>query len=88
MRVLNVKINSSVVKFNLAVILVTALSYATAWITGNQDALSEILTPNQLTLLMVVVNIVTIFLRNTNLKGLPPIERVSKNKEDEEASKK
>lgn len=87
MRVLNVKINSSVVKFNLAVILVTALSYLTAWVTGNQDALAEILTPNQLTALMVLVNIVTIFLRNTNLKGLPPIEKVKKEDSVEDSQK-
>lgn len=76
MKIWRLKINSSVVIFNLGVFLFIALSYITGFITGNEALIREVFGPTTAGLITMIGNLITIWLRSSNLKGLPPIEWV------------
>lgn len=74
MKVMRLKINSSVVILNISIILVTIGAAIAAWVTGNEAMLKELLGPEATALLITLSSIATIYFRTTGLKGLPPIE--------------
>lgn len=83
MKIWRLKINSSVITFNLSVFLVAALIYVTGWITGNQELVKDIFGPETSGAILMVTNILSVLLRSSNLKGLPPIEIVKPDKATE-----
>jgi hypothetical protein len=74
MKIWRLKINSSVVTFNLGLFLVTAGLYLASWITGNQQILTDIFGVETAGMILMITNIATVILRNTNQQGLKPIE--------------
>lgn len=78
MKVGAIKINSSVVTFNLMSIIVIAGLWLVDLITKNQDLVTEIFGQEQTSLIIMAVNIITIVLRNINVTGKKPIEIIRK----------
>lgn len=80
----SIKINSSVVKFNLLVIFASVFAAFYAWFGGNQEMLKDVFSPATLSIITTIMGIINLALRTTNVKGLPPVEIVSKNTTNEE----
>lgn len=74
----SIKINSSVVKFNLLVILTSIFTVFATWFTDNQAALEEVLGSPWILAITSIISVVNVILRTTNLRGLPPVEIVKK----------
>lgn len=73
MKIWRVKINSSVVSVNLGVFLAMAAAYIVAFITNNMAVLTEVFGSETTPAFVMVANILTIWLRLTNVQGLPPV---------------
>lgn len=78
MKILGIKINSSVVGFNLITFFVMAIGSLAAWLTENQAALQDIFSPEQVMGIVAIVNLINLILRTTNVTGKKPVERVDK----------
>lgn len=74
MRIFNLRINSSVITFNLSAFIVIALTYLTSMVTENQDIINQIFTPTQSMAILGVVSVLTMWLRVSNLQGKKPVE--------------
>lgn len=80
MKILNVKINSSVISFNLLALVAMLIGTLGAWVTDNQQLINEVLTPTQAMVAVGVVNMVNLYLRTSNVQGKKPIELVDKSR--------
>lgn len=74
MRIFNININSSVVTFNVIAIIGAIVAYLVDWVTGNQETLSTVFTPEQISIGLAIFSAINIFLRTQNVTGRPPIE--------------
>lgn len=84
---MKVKINSSVVKFNLLALVLSVLGFIAAWVSGNMQVLNEVLTVEQVAGIVAIVNIINLVLRTTNTLGLKPFEVVEKDTKDSPETK-
>lgn len=80
MKLAGIKINSSVVGFNLLALITMALASLGVWLTDNQAALQDIFSTEQVMGAIAIVNIINLILRTTNITGKKPIEKVDKNR--------
>lgn len=78
MKIGAIKINSSVVTFNLMSILVIAGLWIAEQVTNNPELINDLFGAQQAALITMAVNIITIVLRNVNVTGQKPIEIVRK----------
>jgi hypothetical protein len=78
MKILRLKINSSVVLINAAYILVMLATAIVGWATDNQELLKATLSPGQFMVFSTIQSLVTIWLRTTNVQGNKPVEIVPK----------
>lgn len=85
---MKIKINSSVVKFNLFTLILGVLGFLVTWISGNMELLNSVLTVEQVAGVVAIVNVINLVLRTTNTLGLKPYEIVKKTdgKEDSNVS--
>ena len=86
--VMKIKINSSVVKFNVIQILAYIATYLIVVYTNHKDSIESVLTVEQAAILGSVIAIVNIILRTTNLNGLMPVEIIRKENEETVEEKK
>lgn len=74
-----IKINSSVVKFNVGVVLVSFGLWLTGFLTSNPNLINDVVGQNNAALVMGLIGVITTILRTTNLQGKPPVEVIDTN---------